>query len=211
MFSNCFQIETHHQSSSRLDTPKGGVWLALKQRESSQSFQKEPESSLNHHSINIAKFYQHHQVLSTSPSYINITTIWRQKRRQEWSHKWRRGNGHKDYVLVAYLYVVFGWGSTQLSTRLPDIEYYCIIIATQTRASLHHHKSIIARASLPNIYCSSQNQHLSTVHGWSLHELKWHLKSSRKSSGCDALTRNGRLFQELLMWYLGLVLSLTRW
>ena len=78
MCSKCFQIKTHHQSSSRLDTPKGGVWLALKQRESSQSFQKEPESSLNHHSINIAKFYQHHQVLSTSPSSINITTIWRQ-------------------------------------------------------------------------------------------------------------------------------------
>ena len=152
-------METHHQSSSRLDTPKGGVWLALKQRESSQSFQKEPESSLNHHSINIAKFYQHHQVLSTSPSYINITTIWRQKRRQEWSHKWRRGNGHKDYVLVAYLYVVFGWGSTQLSTRLPDIEYYCIIIATQTRASLQEHHCTITRASLQEHHCQTFTVH----------------------------------------------------
>ena len=119
-FSKCFQIETHHQSSSRLDTPKGGVWLALIQRESSQSFQKEPESSLNHHHLS-SSFY-----ISTSPSSINITMIWRQKRRQEWSPKWSRGNGHKDYVLVGYLNVVFGWGEHSanvfISTRLPDIE-----------------------------------------------------------------------------------------
>ena len=136
---------------------------------------------------------------------IYNTKTWRQKWRQKWSPEKGKWEGRKDYVLVVYLNVVLVWREHSANVlRMPD-KKNCIARASWQE---HHCMSIIA---LLNIYWSPQTQHLSIVHGWSLHELKWHLKSSKKSSGCDAFTINGRLFQELQIWYLGLVLSLIWW
>ena len=144
------------------------------------------ESSLYHHSI-----YN--------------TKTWRQKWRQKWSPDKGKWEGRKDYVLVVYLNVVLVEGSTQLMCWECQTRNNCIARASWKE---HHCMSIIA---LTNIYWSPQTQHLSIVHGISLQELKWHLKSSKKSSGCDAFIINGRLFQDLLIWYLGLVVSLIWW
>ena len=95
---------------------------------------------------------------------IIITKKWRQNR----SHNQRRGDGHKGYILCAYLQMVFDLrehsAKHYFCPGMPDKEQYCKLIVARARASLIH-KSIIARASLSNIYCSSQNQHLSTEHG----------------------------------------------
>ena len=140
-FQKSCQKENYHQDQLRLKEVS----------DRSQSFQQKTETSLHYHllstsisssSINI---YQHHQDLKAKM---------KAKKR---SANWRRGNGRIDYVLFAYLNVV--WSQREhsaevlQSTRMPDKEKYCNIITYKTIQE-HHCKSIIA---------SSQEHHCKSI------------------------------------------------
>ena len=88
---------------------------------------------------------------------IIITKKWRQNR----SHNQRRGDGHKGYILCAYLQMVFDLREHSAKHFFSWNARQRIVLQTYCCKG----KSIIARASLSNIYCSSQNQHLSIEHG----------------------------------------------
>ena len=102
------ETQHYHQDQVRLKEVSDWHW---EQREPSQAFQKETEPSLHHHLNH--HLNHHHQ---------NRRQKWRQNR----SHNQRRGDGHKGYILFAYLQMVFDLkehsAKQSFCPRMPDKE-----------------------------------------------------------------------------------------